>query len=410
MQKPEFKSLLEEHIVPMFPGSVIENESDSVKSSQKRAMQLDPQRIKVRWDNNQNFQFNLRRSQQFSQNDAAFVNSVIKNLNEVAPIETTPYFSEMIGATIRRSVAAHSAPNFTESADRVLRELEQWSEETYEGRPISATFGLKPGVGNPGPISLSDFLQTPFSRVATSSLDAIVTFTGDGIFAGYETLSPAAKKNTIMAPQRFASIADWTSDGKVALVLSRNGEILVFRNGDLAFARRRGRWRKFDHTALITRIGLNRALVPQLRTAVYLSCLDVSFAKVGGGIGLIASSKRSALAKDNRVNADDSLNGASDKAKFLQATIAGKKFQDLDRPLRQTLLAMDGSTVIERDGTVIAVGAIIKVEAGSKTGGGRKAAAMIFGKYGLGIKISSDGEIVGFNAVGPTQEPFFAFG
>lgn len=71
---------------------------------------------------------------------------------------------------------------------------------------------------------------------------------------------------------------------------------------------------------------------------------------------------------------------------------------------------MDGSIVLERDGTILAVGAIIKVEAGSKTGGGRKAAAITFGQYGLGIKVSSDGEIAGFNSEGPDQEPFFAFG
>jgi hypothetical protein len=52
---------------------------------------------------------------------------------------------------------------------------------------------------------------------------------------------------------------------------------------------------------------------------------------------------------------------------------------------------------------------IIKVEAGSKTGGGRKAIAMTFRRYGLGIKVSSDGEIAGFNQTGQTQEPLFAF-
>lgn len=273
MQKPAFKSLLETHVAPMFSGSTVEEEGDAVNKTAKRAMKLDPQRIKVRWDNDHKFQFNLKRSQEFSPEDAVFVNSIIKNLNELAPVETTPYFSELVGSTIRRAVASHCAPNFTEPADRILRELEQWSEETYEGRPISATFGLKPGAGMSGPITLDRFLQSSFSRVATSNLDAIATFTADEIFNGYEVLATAPSRASVRAPLRFAPIAQWASEGKVAFVLSRNGEVLVFRNGELAFARRRGRWRKFNHSALITRIGLNRAIVPELRSAVYLSCL-----------------------------------------------------------------------------------------------------------------------------------------
>jgi hypothetical protein len=232
----------------------------------------------------------------------------------------------------------------------------------------------------------------------------------DGSFAGYESLPPPAATNATMAPQRFASIAQWARDGKVGLVLSRNGEILVFRNGELGFARRRGRWRQFNHRAMITRIGMKRVFVKPLCTAVYLSCLDVSFAKIGGGIGLIDPIKTQALNDATRVDVDDSLAGASDKARFLNQAIRGRKFQDLERPLRQTLLGMDGSTVIQRDGSIMAVGAIIKVEAGSKTGGGRKAAAITFGKYGIGIKVSSDGEIAGFNQSTPVQEPLLTFG
>ena len=104
------------------------------------------------------------------------------------------------------------------------------------------------------------------------------------------------------------------------------------------------------------------------------------------------------------------MSGNSKKAQFLRDAISDRKFQDLPRPLRQTLLAMDGTTVLQRDGSVVAVGAIVRVEAGSKTGGGRKAAAMVMGQYGLGIKVSSDGEIAGFNQSGDDQEALFTFG
>jgi hypothetical protein len=83
------------------------------------------------------------------------------------------------------------------------------------------------------------------------------------------------------------------------------------------------------------------------------------------------------------------------KSATLIKLIGGKKFQELDRKFRQELLAIDGATVIDYDGTIIAAGAIIKIEAGS-SGGGRLAAAKTLSNYGISIKISNDGSMQGF--------------
>ena len=63
--------------------------------------------------------------------------------------------------------------------------------------------------------------------------------------------------------------------------------------------------------------------------------------------------------------------------------------------MRQELVAMDGATVIDFDGTIIAGGAILKIEAGSNEGG-RLAAAINLAKYGVAIKISQDGQMQAF--------------
>ena len=76
----------------------------------------------------------------------------------------------------------------------------------------------------------------------------------------------------------------------------------------------------------------------------------------------------------------------------MKSVIAGKKFHELSRPLRQEILSMDGATIIFDDGTILAVGAILKINSGSD-GGGRRAAARALSKYGIGIKVSSDGQI-----------------
>ena len=83
------------------------------------------------------------------------------------------------------------------------------------------------------------------------------------------------------------------------------------------------------------------------------------------------------------------------KVANIRSMISGRKFSDLSRKLRQELLSVDGATVIDNDGDIVAVGAIIMIENGSFSGG-RLAAAKTLSKYGVSLKISEDGQIQGF--------------
>jgi DNA integrity scanning protein DisA with diadenylate cyclase activity len=80
------------------------------------------------------------------------------------------------------------------------------------------------------------------------------------------------------------------------------------------------------------------------------------------------------------------------------------RFYALDRRLRQELVAIDGATVLDSEGRILAVGAILKIDGGS-SGGGRLAAAKELSKLGLGIKVSQDGGIRGFHD-GNKEEAF----
>ena len=80
----------------------------------------------------------------------------------------------------------------------------------------------------------------------------------------------------------------------------------------------------------------------------------------------------------------------------IRKIIAGKKLFELDRKLVEEMTSVDGATIVDFDGTIIAVGAIIKIEAGSR-GGGRLAAASTMAKYGVAIKVSQDGIMQGLS-------------
>jgi hypothetical protein len=186
-------------------------------------------------------------------------------------------------------------------------------------------------------------------------------------------------------------VADWSTGDRIGVVLNRNGEILIFKRKRLVFARRRGVWHHFTHDPIIRQMG--RVGSEDLRQAVYEACLDVSFARTGGCIALAKSNRRGSL--NDLVNPDDFLaDGQSTKSRALKALV-DKPFHELDRRFRQELAAIDGAMVLDHKGTVLSVGAIVRVPGGSESGA-RRAAAKALSRLGVGIKISADGGIAGF--------------
>ena len=162
---------------------------------------------------------------------------------------------------------------------------------------------------------------------------------------------------------------------------------------------------------------------------IYASVLDVSFAHTGGIIAVVSDISKLMPASNPVLNICDnllderSLSEIDDemrysktyrslspselqkrmlKRKALLSLVSRRKFFDLDRKLRTELISMDGACILNYEGDVCAVGAIIRNDSGS-SGGGRSAAAKKLSKYGgLAVKISTDGYIelfVNYNPV-----------
>lgn len=176
-------------------------------------------------------------------------------------------------------------------------------------------------------------------------------------------------------------------------MLNRTGEILVIQNGQLVFARRGGDWHFLTHEPVITQMKCPHN--KEVRRAVYASCLDASFARTGACVGIMTSGNIRKLKAVAPEPGDHIQTGSSVKAQLIRDIIGRKTFQELDRRLRHELLAIDGATILNHQGEILTVGAILRIKGGS-SGGGRLAAATELGKYGTGIKVSQDGGIIGF--------------
>jgi hypothetical protein len=410
MNRQQFEHILRTYVVPMFAGATVEDggEAPHVRQQRRLGFQLNGQEIVVRSSSDADYQLKIRRAQYFQPEDADFVDAFLEKLEEIDAVAELAVFNDLINPTIRRTVSEQLSQSAADLIYQVLVQFENWSEQTYEGRRIAAAVGIDPTNQGGSGVPLMDVYAKSFGAVLANGLDSFLTAAQNGDIIAYEPVPQVPSSASLFAPIRFARLAEWSTGGKIGLGLNRNGEILLFKDKKLIFSKRRGRWLHFTHDAVIKRVGLHRSIAKEVCTAIYQTCLDVSFARTGGCVAVARRTEKAGLLSSHRVNAADQIGSTGLKGRCLGA-IVGRPFQELDRRLRQDIVAMDGATVLDYKGNLIAAGAIVEVRAGSD-GGGRLAASKALAKYGLAIKISSDGEIRGFSSKGGTILEMFSVG
>lgn len=397
MDAPALAQLAKQYLVPLFSGARLEETPEPATARPADVAFDGPCNILFRLGPTDNYRLRIRRSQPFKLvgsvriTELNVVKAFVKIVREMERSLGEAYKDDLL-ATFQRRIVAEVLANDAPSRAIVLSIIDQmssWSTRLYEGRPIASAIGFCPGLTGQGGL-LKDICNEDFSAVLANGFDTILTCDGQGNLIGHETLAQAAA--TGYAPFRYGAIASWTTNNKVAVVLNRLGEILVFRDGELHFTRRSGRWHFLTHDPVFSQMGY---IGGDVRAAVYESCLDASFARSGACIGVVLS-RHGGRWKNVATSSDDYIGAAASvKTKALSKMIAGKEFQKLDRRLRQELMAIDGATILDHNGGVLSVGAILKLPGGS-TGGGRRAASVELSKLGLGVKVSQDGSILGF--------------
>lgn len=288
--------------------------------------------------------------------------------------------------------------------------LVEWSSQTYEGERISFGIGVCGEDNRETPVSIMELFQEDFLKVITSDSDSLLVCTANGSILRHETLAPLLEpqeNETLYAPISFMRIANWTEEHRYAFCLTQKGEILIFKNKELLFARRRGKWIFFTHNAYLDGMnGSHPTLRKDIRRAIYLTMLDVSFKRSGGCIGLWSDPDAHALiARNDLIGLDLTF-----KSRCLHRIIGKRKFTEMSRRFRQELVSIDGATVILHNGDILAVGAILNIKGGS-SGGGRTAAAKTLAAYGMGAKISNDGKIeYWIELTDPAEPPKYEIG
>lgn len=428
MNKQDFLDFLESNVLSLFTGSeVVGEEPSSVRDA--CVAQGVGGSVLVKFKKTDEYRYIIKRIQPFKKFEIAIIKTIIAEMSKIYVTRIAQeYRSQMEHMIIERAICKAITVNHA-TLQTLLTELSSWGQRTYEGNHTSFGFIIsnKKAKESNDNLSIKNFLRKDFSALLSDGTDTFMEISSNGYLLNYLS-NTKINNEELFVPFDYLKVANLCTGSKIGVCLLADGDILLFKEKALIFARRSGYWVCFTHQVIIDKLADRVADGEEIRRALYLSALDTSFKKCGGCVVHVSNNDRYNVLK--HINAADVLiedcynhimEESKSKSFFAELTeeskytpynefikqdkcaktanlikiIKGRKFHELNRKLRQELIGIDGATIIDADGSIIAVGAIIKIDAGS-TGGGRLAAAKVLSNYGISIKISNDGSIQGF--------------
>ncbi len=435
MEKQAFQNYVKNIILPMFTGSVVIGEVES--NARDNEVALGPGgTVLIKPSKNDEYRLILKRNIAFKNTEVSLLKEIISEISKIhdSGFLDKSYIGRMNMTAIEKAICDSVSEIANETLLDIVMILETFANRTYEGKRIN--FGIiineVQECENPAKnIYYREMFGYDFFAVLSNGIQSCVEFDKNGYYLGHMSLEKLRFKPTI-CPYDYMSFARYCDGGRIGLVLTNQGEILMFKNRNLIFSKKRGIWNSYSHEEIIALLS-NRTSqsIKEIRKSLYFTALDVAFAGTGGCIVYLNKEysdlalshidiediltekhydvKRTQMADfPKRRKGDESFvdyskidyqtfvnNYEKTKTSSLKATIEGRKFHELNRKLRQELASIDGATIIDSDGTIIACGAIVRIEGGS-SGGGRLAATKTLGRYGVAVKISQDGTMQAF--------------
>ena len=437
MTKEEFYDIVEKLIIPLFTGSYLAGEEKSSSRDLEVALGKGSS-ILLKPSKMDEYRIVLKRGQAFKSFEVGLIKEIINEMNLIAEsnMSDLSYIEKMRDLAVEKALIDSIASTASGTILGIINGMEKWSARTYEGTEVNlgVMVNLSEKADEDGKVHYSSILTSDFFSLFTDGTSSFMEFDANGGLLGYVSLKNPRNVSTI-SPYRYEKIARVCNDKRVGIVLTKRGDILVFYARQLIFAKRNGNWCVFSHEEIVRLLQNNVSYTAKIiRKSIYNTALDCSFAYNGACIVYLNNDQtRNAL---SRINAQDIVSeehfelkkeleleeagklynianskelidkfdvsyqeflekNRLSKTKTLRKIIAGKKLFELDRKFIEEMMSVDGATIIDHDGTIIAVGAIVKIDAGSE-GGGRLAAAKTMARYGVAIKVSQDGILEGF--------------
>lgn len=438
MEKESFSQMLQELVLPMFAGATIMGETESSPRDFEVAQGAGGS-VLVKPEKKDEYRFIIKRGQPFQSTDIALIKEIVLELVKISKIESldNTYKKKLQSIAIEKAICSSLCEESAETMLGLIEELLIWSTKTYEGNGTDFGFminGSAQSKTTDKNLHYSHFIRSDFAALLSDGIMSYLELDQDGYLIGHNMMTNT-RAMQISAPYQYSSFARASIGKKIGITLSKEGDLLVFKDSELVVSKRRGVWNVFSHSEIVGMLSSKKQhSMKEIRKSVYFSALDTAFASSGGCIAILNAGqienavkhidlydilderyyeikKKQILDEHNQTKISDTTMAVLREANhsfddFLKISrcvkianliriINRRRFHELDRKLRQELIGMDGATVIDADGRIIAVGAIVQIEAGS-AGGGRLAATKTLSRYGVAIKISTDGFMQGY--------------
>ncbi len=309
----------------------------------------------------------------------------------------------------------HDDPNTRHArADLVATALEVArvaALSSYENRPISSGVLLVDSEGKEGQ------LQTEGSYRYSPALTAIKSFYR--LSDGLRTLFLVNREGIVLdivdvqrfersgqlevpcpAPYRPHAMATM-GNRDIAVVLSPSHEIKVLAEGAQLFSFRNGRWHLLDVQAKYDMWARTIGNAP-LAERLFQTALDLADAREGALFVVLRDPSQSLsllVAPADQLDSMRSKGGDSPDRTSLLHMLRGRDAVSIDPGVLGGLARTDGATVMDANGRLLAVGAILlhteppELHSTLAVEGARTTAAMAAGRHGAVLKVSEDGLI-----------------
>lgn len=212
----------------------------------------------------------------------------------------------------------------------------------------------------------------------------------------------------LLSPSAYAAHCRATlATGGLCLALTPNGEIKAFGRGVQLFSFLNGRWRLTDLEWKYRR-WVEAVREESLASLVLQVGLDLAEARHGGLFVILdeAESARFLVAPGDLLDQDERakpLRADGDSKRSVYYLLSGKRTETLTPAILRTLATIDGGIVLDKEGRLLAFGAILRNHNDSHMAsdqlpeGGRSAAALTASHFGRALKVSEDGIITLFD-------------
>ena len=222
---------------------------------------------------------------------------------------------------------------------------------------------------------------------------------------------PAIARNPF-GPLSLLAVASKSLRG-IALGLSPDGSIVIFAKGRPLFVRRSGTWRGMMWSTVRETIDKKYG---EIGTVIFDAALLLATTGHGGVIGIVASppdglheKDRVDIAREKVYSFDPELLYSLTTDEYVvaqlprelkgthpewlfHALLPDDQVTSLGCSMVATIAAIDGATVIDKNGKILAYGAVIPSHP-CRSEGARSAAARELSEHGFVVKVSADGPI-----------------